>query len=64
MYLFVPQAIETSRAFGPAAIFFFIDLGKRVADQLDKTRAYSFLLQHVAVEVQLGNTAAILGTLY
>ena len=31
--------------------FFFTDLGKLATEQLEELRAYSFLLQHVAVEV-------------
>ena len=42
---------------------FFTDLGRLVADQLEEPRANSFLLQHVAVEVQWGNAVAILGAL-
>ena len=31
--------------------FFFTDLGKLATKQLEEIRAYSFLIQHVAVEV-------------
>ena len=50
MYLFEPLAIETSEAFGLAAAF-FTDLGKCVAAQMEEPKAYSFMLQRVAVEV-------------
>ena len=53
--LFVPLAIETLGAFSPAAAAFFTDLGKWVADKLEESWVYSFLLQHVAVEVQQVN---------
>ena len=58
----MPLAIETSGAFSPMAAVFFTDLGKQVTDQLEEPKAYSFLLQRLAVEVQWGNAAAILET--
>ena len=53
------------RSFRPSghSLFFFTDPGKRVTDQLDEPRAYSSLLQCVAVKVQRSNAAAISGTL-
>ena len=50
--LFVSLDTETSGDFGPAvAAILFTDLGKQVAEQKKEPRAFSFLLQSVAVKV-------------
>ena len=59
VYLFVLQAIDTSRAFGPTAAAFS---GQTVRRPVRGTQVYS-LLQRVSVEVQRGNAAVILETL-
>ena len=63
-YLFVPLAVETSGAFGSAAVSFFRDLGKRIRDSTGENRSSFYLIQRLAVELQRGNAAAVLGTLH
>ena len=59
---FVPIAIETSGVFGPEAVAFFKDLGHRLRAQSGDPLSYTYLVQQVAVAIQQGNTAAVLGT--
>ncbi len=60
---FVPVAVESLGVLGPEARFFFLDLGRRLMDTTLEPLSHYFLLQRVAVAVQRGNTAAVLGTL-
>ena len=59
---FVPIAVETLGAMGPEAGHFFRDLGQRIAAATSEPLSHQYLLQRVAVAVQRGNAAAILGT--
>ena len=61
-YHFVPIAIETSGVFGPEALSFLRELGRRIKAETGEPRSLQFLLQGIAVAVQRGNTAAVLGT--
>ena len=58
---FVPIAIETSGVSGPEAEAFFKDLGHRLRAQSGNPSSYTYLTQQVAVAIQRGNTAAVLG---
>ena len=60
---FVPVAVETSGVLGPEAHCFLRELGHRISDATGEQRSLQYLLQRVAVAVQRGNTAAILGSL-
>ena len=63
-HCFIPVAIEMLGVFGPETHCFIRDLGRRIADTtLDPLSAYH-LRQRIAVAVQWGNAAAILGTSY
>ena len=59
---FVPIAIETSGVFGPEAASFFGELGRQIRAETREPRSLQFLLQGIAVAVQRGNAAAVLGT--
>ena len=61
-YHFVPIAIETSGVFGPEALSFLRELGRRIKAETGEPRSLQFLLQRIAVAVQRGNMAAVLGT--
>ena len=61
-YHFVPIAIETSAVFGPEALSFLRELGRRIKAETGEPRSLQFLLLGIAVAVQRGNTAAVLGT--
>ena len=54
--------IDTGRVFGPEATAFFRDQGQHLRAQPGDPLAYSYLEQQIAVAVQRGNTAAVLGT--
>ena len=59
---FVPVAVETSGVFGPEAMTFVKELGRRVRAETGEPRSLQFLLQGMAVAIQRGNAAAVLGT--
>jgi len=60
---FVPIVIETLGTWGASAAAFTNELGRRTAAITGDTRAASFLKQMLALAVQRGNAAAVLGTL-
>ena len=59
---FVPVAIETMGVFGKEAEAFFIELGRRIREETGEPLSFHYLLQRIAVAVQRGNAAAVLGT--
>ena len=60
---FIPIAVETLGALGEDAHSFFWDLAKRLETVNENRRSHQFLLQQVAVAVQRGNTASVLGSI-
>ena len=50
-------------AFGSEAGEFFRDLGQRVKRTTDEADAYQYLVQTIAMAVQPGNAASVLGSL-
>lgn len=58
-HYFVPVVIETSGAFGPAALELLTDISRKVRKV---THSQGYLFQQVSVALQRGNAAAILGT--
>ena len=56
------MAVETSGVFGPEAMTFVKELGRRVRAETGEPRSFQFLLQGMAVAIQRGNAAAVLGT--
>ena len=65
-HCFISVAIETLGEFGPEAHCFISlrDLGRRIADTTLDLLSAHHLRQTIAVAVQRGNAAAILGTSY
>ena len=61
--LAVPIAIETSGVFGPEATSFFKELARRIKIETGEPRSFHFLVQRIAVAIQRGNAAAVLGTM-
>ena len=57
-----PNKHTTSGVFGPEALSFLRELGRRIKAETGEPRSLQFLLQGIAVAVQRGNTAAVLGT--
>ena len=62
-YLFVPVAVETCDSFGPKAQEFFQEVGRRVKRATQEKNAYHYIVQQIAVAIQRGNAASVLGTL-
>ena len=62
-YLFVPIAIETLGAWGPAAMDICGEIGGRVQRCAGEVRSTAFLKQRLSIAIQKGNAAAVLGTL-
>ena len=62
-YVVQPVAIETLGVMGPSTDSFLRDLGRRIELASGDSRATSFLLQRVSVEIQRGNAAAVNGSL-
>ena len=63
LYSFVPIAIKTLGAWGPAAQEICGDIGSRIARVTGDLRSTSFLKQRLDIAIQRGNTAAVQGTL-
>ena len=59
----MPVAIETLRTWGRAGMAFVDEVGRRIAAHTGEKRATAFLKQRLALAVQRGNAAAVLGTL-
>ena len=59
-HLFVPVAVET---LGVEARALFKDIGRRIFSVTQEPLSHRFLVQTIAVAVQLGNAAAVLGTI-
>ena len=60
-HLFVPVAIETAGAFGQEALL--QELGHHLRVKTGEPLSHNHLLQRIAMVVQRGNTAAVLGTM-
>ena len=59
-HYFIPVAIETTGV--PEALKFFQDLGHHIREESGKPHSYHYLIQRIAVTVQRGNTASVMGT--
>ena len=62
-HLFVPVAIETAGVFGQEALAFLQELGHRLWVKTGESLSHHHLLQRIAVAMQRGNTATVLGTM-
>ena len=62
-HTFEPVAIETSGAIGPRTRVFLKELGHRLRQVTGEVKCYTYLLQHLSVAIQRGNTASVLGTI-
>ena len=54
---------RTSGGFGPDTFPILKELGRRISRVTEKTRSFPFLVQRLAVAVQMGNSACVMGTL-
>src|SRR5688572_1819332 len=62
LHSFVPIAIETLGAWGPAAQEICPEIGGRIGRSTGDVRSSSFLRQRMDIAIQRGNAAAVLGT--
>ena len=62
-FVFSPVAIETLGVIGSSSLNFLKDLGRRVRRVTEDPLSYIYLLRRLAVAVQRGNAASVLGTL-
>ena len=62
-HIFTPVAVETLGVFGSDARTLFRDIAHRITATTQDPLAHQYLIQRVAVAVQRGNAAAILGTM-
>ena len=60
---FVPIAVETSGVMGADAQSFFREVARRLRAVTNEPQSLQFLIQRVAVAIQRGNAAAILGSI-
>ena len=60
---FVPIAVETLCVLGQDARNFFREVARRVTAVTNEPQSHQSLLQRVAVAIQRGNAAAILGSI-
>ena len=61
-YYVVPVAIETLGSYGPHALGFIKDIGRRIQESTGEKRATSYLMQTIGIAIQRGNSQCILGT--
>ena len=62
-YYFQPVAVETSGALGPDTFPILNELGHTISRVTGETRSFLFLIQSLAVTIQRGNSAYVMGTL-
>ena len=62
-HTFQPLAVETLGAFGPNTATFLKDLGRRIRQTSGEEKSFPYLVQRLAVAIQRGNTASVMGTL-
>ena len=60
--MFAPVVIETSGVFGKQTLSFLKDLACHVRKVSGEVQSFSYLIQHLAVAIQLGNAVSVLGT--
>ena len=61
-HLFVPIGIETTGVLGSEARNFLHELAQRLKAETGEQRSHHYLLQRIAVAVQRGNAASVLGS--
>ena len=61
-YYVVPVAIETLGSYGPYALDFIKDIGRRIKESTGEKQATSYLMQTIGIAIQRGNSQCILNT--
>ena len=62
-HFFHPVAVETLGTFGPETFTLLKELGHRVRRATGEMRSFPFLIQRMAVAIQRGNCACVMGSL-
>ena len=62
-HTFTPVAIETVGPFGPETLSFLRELGCCLKQVTGEAKSFSYLQQCLSVAVQLGNAAAVMGSM-
>ena len=62
-HLFVPFAMDKSGVLGQTALGLVWDIGQHLCQATGEERSKEYLLQRIAIAVQRGNAAAVLGIL-
>ena len=62
-YCFVPVGVETSGVFGPQALSFFKDLGRRLRNVSGDPLSYTHLSQQISIAIHKGNAMAIMDSM-
>ena len=55
-YYVVPVAIETLRSYGPHALDFIKNIGRRIKESIGEKLATSYLMQAIGIAIQRGNS--------
>ena len=58
----MPVAIEMLGSYGPYALNFIKDIGRRIKESTGEKRATSYLMQTIGIAIQRGNSQCILST--
>ena len=61
-FVFYPIGLETFGAWGPGAKELINTIGRRIRERTGDSRSTEFLRQRIAVEIQRGNAASVLGS--
>lgn len=61
-YVFFPFAVETAGCWGSEGMTFVRDIGRRLRDRGHDHRSGAFLIQRLAIAIQRGNAACIMGS--
>ncbi len=62
-FIFVPVATETSGIFGSEGLALLKKIGSKISNVTQEKRSTSYLFQRIAVAIQRGNVASIMGTI-
>lgn len=62
-FKFIPVASETSGIIGKVGLKLLKNIGSKIKEATSEKRATSYLIQRIAVAIQRGNVASILGTI-
>ena len=62
-YQFIPVAVETCDSFSPKTHELVSELGRRVRRATLEENSHQYLVQRIAIAVQWGNAASVLGSL-